>query len=43
MGIFEDRLKYMRCERQVAIMDKVNKKMAARDLNAPTQQKPDYI
>lgn len=37
MGIFEDKLKYMRWERQVAIMDKVNKKMTERGLDGPTQ------
>jgi len=40
MGIFEDKLKYMRWERQVAIMDKVNKKMAERGLEGPTQPVP---
>lgn len=40
MGIFEDKLKYMRWERQVAIMEKVNKKMAERGLDCPTQAVP---
>ena len=40
IGIFEDKLKYMRWERQVAIMDKVNRKMAERGLDGPTQTVP---
>ena len=40
IGIFEDKLKYMRWENQVAIMDKVNRKMAERGLEFPTQAVP---
>ncbi|MCP3682648.1 MAG: DUF4393 domain-containing protein [bacterium] len=40
MGIFEDKLKYMRWERQVALMDKVNDKMTERGLEGPTQPVP---
>jgi hypothetical protein len=40
MGIFEDKLKYMRWERQIALIDKVNKKMSERGLDEPTQVVP---
>jgi hypothetical protein len=40
LGIFEDKLKYMRWELQVAFMDKVNKKMAELGLKGPTQPVP---
>jgi hypothetical protein len=40
VGIFEDKLWYMRLERQIAIMDKFNKKMTERGLESPTQAIP---
>ena len=40
IGIFEDKLKYMRWERQLALMDKVNQKMTKRGLDKPTQPVP---
>ena len=40
IGIFEDKLKYMRWKSQVAIMDKVNQKMTERGLEYPSQAVP---
>lgn len=40
MGIFEDKLKYMRFERQIVLMDKVNQKMSERGLDGSTRPIP---
>ena len=40
IGIFEDKLKYQRWEQQVALMEKANRKMKERGLQAPTQAIP---
>ena len=40
MGIFEDKLKYMRWERQVRLIDKTNKIMKSRALSEPLKTIP---
>lgn len=40
MGIVEDRLKYMRWERQLRLMDRANAFLAARGLQGPDRQVP---
>ena len=37
MGIFEDKLKYMRWERQIRLIDKANEIMERRDLSKPSK------
>jgi hypothetical protein len=40
IGIFEDKLKYMRWERQVSFMEKANKTLANRGLTVPNRTLP---